>query len=88
MIGALILEKIKKLSIPNDARVIVISDIHGELNLLKSTLHKVNFKDEDYLIINGDLCEKGRDSVGVVNYVMNLVKNNSKVHVVEGIVKF
>lgn len=84
MIGALILEKIKKLSIPNDARVIVISDIHGELNLLKEALHKVNFKDEDYLIINGDLCEKGRDSVGVVNYVMNLVKNNSKVHVVEG----
>ncbi|MFV5913666.1 metallophosphoesterase, partial [Bacillus cereus] len=55
------MKKIKKLSIPNDARVIVISDIHGELNLLKEALHKVNFKDEDYLIINGDLCEKGRD---------------------------
>ncbi|MBJ8053349.1 metallophosphoesterase [Bacillus cereus] len=78
------MEKIKKLSIPNDVRVIVISDIHGELPLLKELLHKVNFKDEDYLIINGDLCEKGRDSIGVVNYVMNLVKNNSNVHVVEG----
>ncbi|HDR8063592.1 metallophosphoesterase [Bacillus thuringiensis] len=78
------MKKIKKLSIPNDARVIVISDIHGELNLLKEALHKVNFKDEDYLIINGDLCEKGRDSVGVVNYVMNLVRNTSNVHVVEG----
>ncbi|MGE7889113.1 metallophosphoesterase [Bacillus cereus] len=78
------MKKIKKLSIPNDAKVIVISDIHGELNLLKEALHKVNFKDEDYLIINGDLCEKGRDSVGVVSYVMNLVKNNSNVHVVEG----
>ncbi|MFJ8354304.1 metallophosphoesterase [Bacillus paramycoides] len=78
------MEKIKKLSIPNDVRVIVISDIHGELPLLKELLHKVNFKDEDYLIINGDLCEKGRDSNGVVNYVMNLVKSNSNVHVVEG----
>ncbi|MED0962154.1 metallophosphoesterase [Bacillus paramycoides] len=78
------MEKIKKLSIPNDVRVIVISDIHGELPLLKELLHKVNFKDEDHLIINGDLCEKGRDSNGVVNYVMNLVKSNSNVHVVEG----
>ncbi|MGZ7149783.1 metallophosphoesterase [Bacillus sp. BC08] len=78
------MEKIKKLSIPNDVRVIVISDIHGELPLLQELLHKVNFKDEDYLIINGDLCEKGKDSIGVVNYVMNLVKNNSNVHVVEG----
>ncbi|MBJ8113472.1 metallophosphoesterase [Bacillus cereus group sp. N6] len=78
------MEKIKKLSIPNDVRVIVISDIHGEVLLLKEVLQKVNFKDEDYLIINGDLCEKGRDSICVVNYVMNLVKNNSNVHVVEG----
>ncbi|MED1410062.1 MULTISPECIES: metallophosphoesterase [Bacillus] len=78
------MEKIKKLSIPNDVRVIVISDIHGELPLLNELLHKVNFKDKDYLIINGDLCEKGRDSNGVVNYVMNLVKSNSNVHVVEG----
>ncbi len=78
------MEKIEKLSIPHDARIIVISDIHGELNLLKELLHKVNVKDEDYLIINGDLCEKGKDSIGVVNYVMNLVKNNSNVRVVEG----
>jgi len=78
------LEKIKKLSIPNDVRVIVISDIHGELALLKELLHKVNFKDEDYLIINGDLCEKGRDSIGVVNYVMDLVVSKPNVYVVEG----
>ncbi|HDR7794795.1 TPA: metallophosphoesterase [Bacillus luti] len=78
------MEKIEKLSIPHDARIMVISDIHGELNLLKELLHKVNVKDEDYLIINGDLCEKGKDSIGVVNYVMNLVKNNSNVRVVEG----
>ncbi len=52
------MEKIKKLSIPNDVRVIIISDIHGELDLFKELLYKVNFNDEDYLIINGDLCEK------------------------------
>jgi protein phosphatase len=78
------LEKIQKLLIPKGVRVIVISDIHGELELFKELLHKVNFKEEDYLIINGDICEKGRDSIGVVNYVLNLVENNSNVHVVEG----
>ncbi|MBE7106330.1 serine/threonine protein phosphatase [Bacillus cereus] len=78
------MEKIQKLLIPKGVRVIVISDIHGELELFKELLHKVNFKEEDYLIINGDICEKGRDSIGVVNYVLNLVENNSNVHVVEG----
>jgi len=78
------LEKIQKLLIPKGVRVIVISDIHGELNLFNELLHKVNFKDEDYLIINGDLCEKGRNSIGVVNYVMDLVVSKPNVYVVEG----
>ncbi len=78
------MEKIKKLSIPNDGRVIIISDIHGELDLFKELLHKVNFKDEDYLIINGDLCEKGRNSIGVVNYVIDLVVSKPNVYVIEG----
>ncbi|MES5894508.1 metallophosphoesterase [Bacillus cereus group sp. RP43] len=78
------MEKIQKLLIPKGVRVIVISDIHGELNLLKELLHKVNFKDDDYLIINGDLCEKGNDSIGVVNYVMDLVVSKPNVYVTEG----
>lgn len=28
--------------------------------------------EEDYLIINGDLCEKGENSKGVVEFVMEL----------------
>ncbi|HEK9100401.1 metallophosphoesterase [Bacillus pfraonensis] len=78
------MDKIKKISIPNEGRVIVISDIHGELELLKKLLSKVNFSTEDYLIINGDLCEKGRNSIGVVNYVRELEAHNPNVHVIEG----
>lgn len=74
--GAFILDKIQKISIPNEGRVIVISDIHGELELLKKLLSEVNFSAEDYLIINGDLCEKGRNSIGVVNYAMELSAQN------------
>lgn len=77
-------EKIKRLSIPSSARIIVISDIHGELALLKKLLIKVDFKKEDYLIINGDLCEKGSNSNGVLHYVMHLSSENEHVHIIEG----
>lgn len=78
------MDKIKELSLPINARIIVISDIHGELELFQRLLDKVHFNEEDYLIINGDLCEKGSNSMGVVQYVMELAANNPRVHVIEG----
>ncbi|PEM36980.1 serine/threonine protein phosphatase [Bacillus pseudomycoides] len=82
--GASPLDKIKGLSIPNYARVIVISDIHGELELLKGLPEKVNYSEKDYLIINGDLCEKGSNSKGVVSYLMKLSAHHPNVHIIEG----
>ncbi|OIU71834.1 metallophosphoesterase [Rossellomorea aquimaris] len=78
------MDKIKKLFIPENARVIVISDIHGELELFKQLLDKVDFDSGDYLIINGDLCEKGSNSDGVVRFVMELEAQYPNVHVTEG----
>jgi protein phosphatase len=78
------LNKIKELWIPGNARVIGISDIHGELELFKDLLKKAALSPEDYLIINGDLCEKGSNSHGVVRFIMELSANNPNVHVTEG----
>ncbi|MBS4174821.1 metallophosphoesterase [Bacillus sp. FJAT-49736] len=78
------MNKIKALSIKDQSRIIVISDIHGELELFKELLDKVQFSKEDYLIINGDLCEKGANSTGVVRYVIELAAQNPRVHVIEG----
>ena len=78
------MDKIHHLSLPKHARIIVISDIHGELQLLKKLLEKVNYSKEDYLIINGDMCEKGHDSQGVVQYVMALYEQHPHVYVTEG----
>ncbi|XXM72536.1 metallophosphoesterase [Lysinibacillus sphaericus] len=78
------MDKIKTLFIPENARVIVISDIHGELELFKQLLNKVDFKSGDYLIINGDLCEKGSNSDGVVRFIMELDDRYPNVHVTEG----
>ncbi len=62
----------------------MISDIHGELDLFNNLLEKVNFSSEDYLIINGDLCEKGTNSKGVVRSIMDLSASHPHVHVTEG----
>ncbi|MCA1058891.1 metallophosphoesterase [Rossellomorea aquimaris] len=78
------MNKITRLKLPPSGRIIVISDIHGELNLFTKLLKKVNFNSEDYLIINGDLCEKGENSKGVVRHIMELCGCNHNVYVTEG----
>lgn len=55
-------------------RVIAISDIHGNLSCLKGLLKKVGFSQDDVLILVGDLLEKGRDSLAVLRFVLELQK--------------
>ena len=57
-------------------RVLAISDIHGNLPFLKGVLEKACFSPEDVLILVGDLFEKGRESLGVLRYVMELRKTH------------
>lgn len=40
-------------------RIIAISDIHGNINLLDKLLCKINYKEEDMLIIIGDFLQRG-----------------------------
>ncbi|MBN8191218.1 metallophosphoesterase [Bacillus sp. NTK074B] len=78
------MKKIKTVHLPSHGRIIVISDIHGELDLLTDLLQKIHFCSLDHLIINGDLCEKGSNSKGVLKFIMDLSKRNENVHVTEG----
>lgn len=57
-------------------RVIAISDIHGNLPFLKAVLQKACFSTEDTLVLVGDLFEKGFESLGVLRYVMELMKTH------------
>jgi protein phosphatase len=77
-------DKIQEMHIPKNARIIVTSDIHGEIGLFKELLKKINFSNEDYLIINGDICEKGSNSKEAVAYIMELAMLNPRVQVIEG----
>lgn len=65
-------------------RIIVVSDIHGDLTTFKNLLNKCEYNEnEDYLIILGDILEKGSEILDTIHYVMEL-SENERVFVVKG----
>ena len=54
-----------KLDIPKNKRILVTSDVHGNLKYLEKVLEKANFCDDDILIIVGDIVEKGTESLPI-----------------------
>ncbi|MBD8069695.1 metallophosphoesterase [Bacillus sp. PS06] len=76
--------EVKKLQLDKNKRIIVISDIHGNIKLFKKLLDQLNYTEEDYLFINGDLCEKGPSSLNVVQYVRQLTQKSDHVYVTKG----
>lgn len=54
-------------------RILAISDIHGELEMFNELLQKVNYSPEtDQLILVGDYVDRGPNSKGVIDRVMEL----------------
>lgn len=75
---------IRQLNIDQSKRSIIVSDIHANVKLLKKLLNKVNYTAEDYLFINGDLCEKGPESLAVIEYVQEISKQSTNVYITKG----
>ena len=74
---------VEKLRLPKGRRILVLSDIHGNLPYLQGVLDKADFCDEDLLIIDGDFLEKGKYSLDTLRFIMELrAKGNT--HVVRG----
>ena len=63
---------VRPIDLPPGRRVLVISDIHGNLPLLKGVLSKAGFCGEDVLIILGDILERNEGSLDTLRYVMEL----------------
>ena len=74
--------KVKKLDTAS-RRIIVVSDIHGNLPYLKALLKKVGFSQNDELIIDGDFLEKGEYSLETLRFLMRLSERGN-VHAVCG----
>jgi len=59
-------------------RKIIISDIHGFYNEFKELLAKVNYnREKDTLYLLGDYVDKGTQGKDVIQYVMELLKQNN-----------
>jgi len=55
----------------------VIGDIHGCLKSLKRLMKKLPVKKEDELIFVGDYIDRGKDTKGVVDFLLDLSKKYS-----------
>ncbi len=57
------------------ARYIAITDIHGELGKLENVLSKIDLRNDDIFIFMGDYIDRGPDSKGVVEKVIEISQN-------------
>jgi len=48
----------------------VVSDLHGEYDKFILLLNKINFTDNDTLYILGDVIDRGKDSIKLLQYIM------------------
>ncbi len=54
----------------------VISDIHGCLKTLVKLVERIDLKQEDQLFFLGDYIDRGADSKGVLDYIIDLSKKH------------
>lgn len=72
--------KIQNPNIPNNCRIICVSDIHGNLNPFKMLLEKCNYNtNTDYLFILGDIVEKGKENLATLQFVKELCQNEKTI---------
>ncbi len=60
-------------------RIFVIPDIHGCLRTFKATLEKINLRKDDDLYLLGDYIDRGPDSDGVLDFIIQLKDDNYSV---------
>lgn len=53
-------------------RTLVVGDIHGELEKLISCLEQANLQPNDRIVFLGDYVDRGPDSFGVVEHLLNM----------------
>ena len=58
-------------------RIIAVSDIHGNLPFFLALMDKIALTPEDILVLNGDLLEKGRDSLSLLRCLMAMSRTHT-----------
>lgn len=62
------------------SRYIAITDIHGELRKLESVLSQIETRPDDIFVFMGDYIDRGPDSKGVVDRVLEVSKTNKCIY--------
>ncbi len=69
----------------NSERIFIVGDVHGCLDMLRRLIDKIGWRpDEDSLIFLGDYIDRGIDSKGVIDFILELKKESSRVQCLMG----
>lgn len=60
------------IAVKGNGRLLVTSDIHGHSEHLRAILKKADFRENDLLLIVGDMLDKGPDSLGTLRLIIKL----------------
>jgi serine/threonine protein phosphatase 1 len=64
---------------------LIIGDVHGCLEMLKRLMDKIAYRPErDSLIFLGDYIDRGKDAMGVVEYILSLSRLSGDIHCLLG----
>ena len=58
-------------------RILVVSDIHGNVPYFEGVLRKAGFADRDELVVDGDFLEKGTESLRMLRILMELSRRGN-----------
>lgn len=68
-----------------DSKTFIIGDIHGCLDMLKRLVEKIKWDPaKDKLIFVGDYIDRGPDPKGVVDYILSLMAESSRIQCLIG----
>ncbi len=64
--------------------IYAIGDIHGCAETFRKLLDEINLKRSDKLYLLGDYIDRGEDSKGVIDWILNLRKRRFQIHTLRG----
>lgn len=74
-----------RLTLPENARIVVVGDNHGNPDLLQKVLSDVNYTESsDFLIVLGDAIEKGPDCLGGLTASYELCARGRRAYFIAG----
>lgn len=65
-------------------RIFVFGDLHGSLHLFDEMIKKISLSKDDLVIILGDSCDRGENSIGLYMRYLEMIKNDYSIKHIRG----